>query len=71
MATRKHTEISIKEKVENSDGNSDGKGSRQLAEKVWYLCQNLLTNKHQSNNSFLSHNCFALCMSINCNRVCQ
>ena len=31
---------------------------------VCYLCQNLLTNKHHSNHSFLSHNCFALCMSI-------
>ena len=50
MATRKHTELSIKEKVELLK-NSDRKSSRQLAEKhgVGHTqVQNLMKRKRES-----------------------
>ena len=54
MATRKRTELSIKEKVELLK-NSDGKSSRQLAEKYGVgrtQVQNLMKRKREILDSY-------------------
>ena len=54
MATRKRTELAIKEKVELLK-NSDGKSNRQLAEKYGVGCtqvQNLMKRKREILDSY-------------------